>query len=88
MSLPTRVVGGHKAALNNPNVSDEAKQHSRQVVDELDDAPETEEARQGYQEDKDQTRVNAGYKATLKNPNVSEEAKDHARDFLESKNAI
>ncbi|KAH9840318.1 uncharacterized protein C8Q71DRAFT_703430, partial [Rhodofomes roseus] len=62
--------------------TDEAKQHSRQVVDELDDAPETEETRQGYQEDKDETRVNAGYKATLKNPNVSKEAKDHARDFL------
>jgi hypothetical protein len=27
--------GGHKATLKNPNVSEEAKEHSRQVLDEL-----------------------------------------------------
>ncbi|KAH9931822.1 Conidiation protein 6-domain-containing protein [Fomitopsis serialis] len=88
MSLPTRVIGGHKAAVNNPNVSDDAKEHSRQVIGELDEAPETQETRQSYQEGKDETRVNAGFKATLKNPNVSEEAKEHARDVLEDKHAF
>lgn len=27
------VVGGHKANLNNPNTSEESKQHSREVLD-------------------------------------------------------
>ncbi|KAH7105158.1 Conidiation protein 6-domain-containing protein [Auriculariales sp. MPI-PUGE-AT-0066] len=30
------VVGGHKANLKNPNTSDESKEHSRQVLDEMD----------------------------------------------------
>ncbi|KZT66122.1 hypothetical protein DAEQUDRAFT_746693 [Daedalea quercina L-15889] len=88
MSLPTRVVGGYKAAINNPNVSEEAKDHAREAIDELQQDPETQATREGYQEDKDETRVNAGYKATLKNPNVSEEAKEHAREVLEKKQAI
>lgn len=29
-----QIAGGHKATLNNPNVSDEAKQHSKKVLDE------------------------------------------------------
>ncbi|KAI8981148.1 Conidiation protein 6-domain-containing protein [Trametes punicea] len=29
------VARGHKAAINNPNVSEEAKEHSRQVLEEL-----------------------------------------------------
>ncbi|OCH91405.1 hypothetical protein OBBRIDRAFT_818797 [Obba rivulosa] len=84
MSLPTRQIGGHKAAINNPRISEEAKEHSRQAIDELEGQAETQQTRQGYQEDKDETRVNAGYKATLKNPNVSEEAKEHAREVLEN----
>ncbi|EED80683.1 predicted protein, partial [Postia placenta Mad-698-R] len=72
-----------KAALKNPNVSEEAKEHSRQAVEDLEQQPETQQTRQGYSDDKDETRVNAGFKATLKNPNVSEEAKEHARDVLE-----
>jgi len=31
------VIGGHKAALKNPNVSEEAKERSRQAIDELGD---------------------------------------------------
>ncbi|PCH44042.1 hypothetical protein WOLCODRAFT_90632 [Wolfiporia cocos MD-104 SS10] len=88
MSLPTRQIGGHKAAINNPNVSDEAKEHSRQAIQELERDSETQDTREGYQEDKDEVRVNAGYKATMKNPNVSQEAKDNARELLEEKGAI
>lgn len=29
-----QIAGGHKATLNNPKVSDEAKQHSKKVLDE------------------------------------------------------
>ncbi|KAI0763851.1 Conidiation protein 6-domain-containing protein [Trametes elegans] len=88
MSLPTRQIGGHKAAINNPHVSDEAKEHSRQAIDELESQPEAQETRAGYEEDKDEVRQNAGYKATLKNPNVSEEAKEHAHQILEERDAI
>ncbi|KAI0334649.1 hypothetical protein GY45DRAFT_1318255 [Cubamyces sp. BRFM 1775] len=66
MSLPTRQIGGHKAAINNPRVSEEAKEHSRQAIEELEAQPETQETRAGYEEDKDEVRQNAGYKATLK----------------------
>lgn len=34
MSNPGNIVGGHKANLNNPNTSDEAKENSRQVLDQ------------------------------------------------------
>ncbi|KAL8949784.1 MAG: hypothetical protein Q9222_004127 [Ikaeria aurantiellina] len=33
MSNPGNIVGGHKANLNNPNTSEEAKQHSKEVLD-------------------------------------------------------
>ncbi|RPD58779.1 hypothetical protein L226DRAFT_517762 [Lentinus tigrinus ALCF2SS1-7] len=88
MSLPTRQIGGHKAAINNPRVSEEAKEHSRRAIDELESQPETEETRAGYDEDKDEVRQNAGYKATLKNPNVSQEAKDRAQEILEERDAL
>ena len=55
-----------QAALNNPNVSEEAKEHSRQAIDDLESQPETQQAREGYGEPKDEVRVNAGFKATLK----------------------
>ncbi|KAL9023418.1 MAG: hypothetical protein Q9196_007214 [Gyalolechia fulgens] len=34
MSNPGNIVGGHKANLNNPNTSEEAKQHSKEVLDQ------------------------------------------------------
>jgi hypothetical protein len=54
-----------KAAINNPNVSDEAKEHSRQVIEEVskNDLPKEQEL---ASDDKDETRVLAGYKATMK----------------------
>lgn len=33
MPTEAQIAGGHKATLNNPNVSDEAKEHSRQVLE-------------------------------------------------------
>ncbi|KAH9908238.1 uncharacterized protein BXZ73DRAFT_109962 [Epithele typhae] len=84
MSLPTRQL----AAINNPNVSEEAKEHSRQMIEELEHDPELSVTREGYEDDKDNTRVNAGHKATLKNPNVSEEAKERSRQFLQERDAL
>ncbi|KIL68933.1 hypothetical protein M378DRAFT_158083 [Amanita muscaria Koide BX008] len=34
---PGNVIGGHKANLKNPQTSEEAKEHSRHVLDNIDD---------------------------------------------------
>jgi hypothetical protein len=51
-----------------PNVSEEAKEHSRQVIDEIEASGEADDVRERYDAEggKDQTRVLAGHKATLK----------------------
>jgi hypothetical protein len=57
--------------MHNPNVSAEAKEHSRQVVEEIQgrdvvhDDGTTEQSSHSYS-DKDESRVLGGYKATLK----------------------
>jgi hypothetical protein len=33
MPSDAQIAGGHKANLNNPNTSEESKQHSREVLD-------------------------------------------------------
>lgn len=40
------------AALNNPRVSEEAKEHARQELDNLEQSGEVEQVRQSYEEDK------------------------------------
>ncbi|KAI5820529.1 Conidiation protein 6-domain-containing protein [Pyronema omphalodes] len=42
LTNPGNVIGGYKASLKNPNVSQEAKQHSREVLDEVFDGGDTE----------------------------------------------
>jgi hypothetical protein len=57
--------------MHNPNVSAAAKEHSRQVVEEIQgaevvhDESTTEPSSHSYS-DKDENRVLGGYKATLK----------------------
>ncbi|PWW78637.1 hypothetical protein C7212DRAFT_361654 [Tuber magnatum] len=81
------VIGGHKANLHNPNTSEEAKQHSREVLEEL--GLETGSYTSGPSSadvnivGKNPGNVAGGYKATLHNPNVSEEAKERAQEKLE-----
>ncbi|KAH6910647.1 Conidiation protein 6-domain-containing protein [Coprinopsis sp. MPI-PUGE-AT-0042] len=88
------VIGGLKAAINNPRVSEEAKEHDRERLREMGEEVEgtttssstTTRSRTDHSSTGDQeheNRVLGGYKATLKNPNVSEEAKEHAKDVLE-----
>ncbi|CAZ84096.1 unnamed protein product [Tuber melanosporum] len=85
------VIGGHKANLHNPNTSPEAKQHSREVLEEL--GFETTSYTSGPSgvdvniEGKNPGNVAGGYKATLHNPNVSEEAKERAQEKLEQMGA-
>ncbi|EAU84080.1 hypothetical protein CC1G_06942 [Coprinopsis cinerea okayama7 len=82
---PGNVARGLKAAINNPNVSEEAKQRDIQKLQEMGyDAPGGNSGSSNDAGDHDglSTRQRAGYKATLKNDNVSEEAKQHAREVL------
>ncbi|OJT04281.1 Conidiation-specific protein 6 [Trametes pubescens] len=94
MSSNRQIAGGHKAAINNPNVSEEAKEHSRQQLGgEYDDETEFTESRgsggrKEASEGKDETRQNAGFKGVLKNPNAGEEAKEHAKQILEERGAM
>ncbi|KAH8978197.1 Conidiation protein 6-domain-containing protein [Lactarius hatsudake] len=87
-----RVVGGHKAAMHNPNVSAEAKEHSRQVVEGIQGSGAVQDDYSAKPSlatgDKEESRVIGGYKAALKNPNVSEEAKERAQQILEDKDAL
>jgi len=82
---PGNVIGGHKATLNNPNQSEEAKQHSQKVLDEQFDGGDvgahSTAGTQGSGE-KNPGNVAGGFKATLKNPRVGEEAKEHAKEKL------
>ncbi|KAI0666711.1 hypothetical protein C8Q78DRAFT_994779 [Trametes maxima] len=74
-----RVLGGYKATLHNPNTSEGAKQHAREILEA--DGYQFERP-EGVTEDEHQVRVNAGYKAALNNPRVSDEAKLHAEEYL------
>ncbi|EJD03978.1 uncharacterized protein FOMMEDRAFT_50389, partial [Fomitiporia mediterranea MF3/22] len=71
-----------EAALQNPRVSEEAKEHAQQVLDELGDTEEATINTERYSEEKVPDNVARGYKATLKNPRTSESAKEHAREVL------
>ncbi|KAH6899718.1 Conidiation protein 6-domain-containing protein [Thelonectria olida] len=76
-----QIAGGHKAAINNPNVSKEAKEHSKKVLnEEFDggDVPKASEDDSG----KNPGNVAGGLKAAINNPNVSEEAKESAQERL------
>ncbi|KDQ57722.1 hypothetical protein JAAARDRAFT_194009 [Jaapia argillacea MUCL 33604] len=80
-----RQMGGYKATLKNPNVSEEAKAHAREILKEdgyTFDRPE------GATEEEHETRVLAGYKAALHNDRVSAEAKAHARQYLKEHGAL
>ncbi|KAI9864227.1 MAG: hypothetical protein M1824_005622 [Vezdaea acicularis] len=71
------IAGGHKATINNPKVSEEAKQHSREVLEN-----ENFEYQTGDKGDKNPNNVAGGLKATVKNPRVSDEAKQNAQERL------
>ncbi|KAJ5492485.1 Conidiation-specific protein 6 [Penicillium expansum] len=79
---------GYKAALHNPNVSEEAKQHSQAMLDELGgDQPRKELHKARGDQNKDPTRVSAGLKAAQKNPNVTGSGKQRAAEKMEQRDA-
>ncbi|OJJ47314.1 hypothetical protein ASPZODRAFT_15996 [Penicilliopsis zonata CBS 506.65] len=76
---------GYKAAIHNPRVSDEAKAHAQDVLDnELGgDKPRHDLYAVRGDPQKDPMRIAAGYKAATKNPRNSEEGKQRASDRLD-----
>jgi len=80
MSESHRVAGGHKAAINNPNVSEEAKDNSRKVLDSLEKSGDLD-----YEPGnaaKNPGNVIGGKKAAIHNPRVPEETKDRLKGEL------
>uniref|UniRef100_A0A0W0G332 Uncharacterized protein n=1 Tax=Moniliophthora roreri TaxID=221103 RepID=A0A0W0G332_MONRR len=73
MSSADNVARGLKAAINNPRVSDEAKESAQERLNDMTGTTQEHE-----------NRVLGGYKATLSNPSTSESAKDHAREVLDA----
>ncbi|KAI3390494.1 hypothetical protein diail_9506, partial [Diaporthe ilicicola] len=76
MASEAQVIGGHKAAIHNPNTSDEAKAHSKEVLKEdfnlIVDGNKT----------KDLDHVEAGLKGAMHNENLSAEAQFAAAEKL------
>ncbi|KAI0502838.1 conidiation protein 6 [Xylaria bambusicola] len=80
MASEAQVAGGHKANINNPKTSDEAKQHSREVLDKEFSGGDVPGASDN--QDKNPNNVARGLKATINNPRVSDEAKESAKERL------
>ncbi|KAJ5453043.1 Conidiation-specific protein 6 [Penicillium cf. griseofulvum] len=75
---------GYKAALSNPNVSDEAKEHSQSVLNEMGgDRPREELYQSRGDQGKDPVRVSAGLKAAQRNPRVTEGGKQRASQKMQ-----
>ncbi|KAG6830996.1 hypothetical protein H0H92_013468 [Tricholoma furcatifolium] len=88
---PLRTVSITIHPLINPRVSEGAKQHSKDILDEYSQSPD-QPAKSAGTADVDPSELSqqqlGGYKATRKNPNVSQEAKQHATDILEERGQI
>ncbi|KAL1977842.1 hypothetical protein VTN31DRAFT_701 [Thermomyces dupontii] len=74
---------GYKATLNNPRVSQEAKQHARDMLENqlMGDEP-SKDIHDLSNPTKEKNRVQGGYKAATKNPRVSEAAKEYSQERL------
>ncbi|TBU22987.1 Conidiation protein 6-domain-containing protein [Dichomitus squalens] len=84
-----RVAAGLKAAINNPNVSEEARERAQERLEHMGASTETDNSGRYATGTVDSSgheanRVLGGYKATLHNPRASDEAKQHAREILEA----
>ncbi|EKV10207.1 Conidiation protein Con-6, putative [Penicillium digitatum] len=79
---------GYKASLSNPNVSEEAKQNAKAMLEDLGgDQPRKELHQARGDQNKNPTRVSAGLKAAQQNPNVTEAGKQRAAEKMEQRSA-
>ncbi|KAL2215192.1 Conidiation protein 6-domain-containing protein [Thermoascus aurantiacus ATCC 26904] len=76
---PANKARGYKAALKNPRVSQSAKEHARQVLDQEYEGG----AASSSDEEKKPTNVIRGLKAAIHNPNVTDYGKMQARKKME-----
>ncbi|KAF8608856.1 hypothetical protein BDV93DRAFT_518900 [Ceratobasidium sp. AG-I] len=77
-----RVLGGHKATLNNPNTSEEAKEHAKQVLADAGVSAGNTGSTGTNETSTHDKNVLAGYKGVLARDNVSDEAKEKAERIL------
>ncbi|EPS33067.1 hypothetical protein PDE_08029 [Penicillium oxalicum 114-2] len=73
---------GYKAALHNPLVSEEGKDHARQMLEQMDEEQARRELYNLEESAKDPNRVIAGLKAAQHNPLVTEEGRRMATKKL------
>jgi len=77
MANPGNVARGLKAAISNPNNSEEAKERASERLQDMQESGELES------KEAHDANVAIGHKAALSNPNISEEAKEHSAQVLE-----
>ncbi|KAI0639305.1 hypothetical protein C8Q77DRAFT_1152291 [Trametes polyzona] len=75
---PGNVARGLKAAISNPNNSEEAKERASERLQQMDASGELD-SREAHEDN-----VAIGHKAALANPNISEEAKEQSAQVLEN----
>lgn len=85
MADPGNIIRGHKANLANPHTSEESKERSRQVLEELEggEGGMGEPTFQRSPMEKDPENVARGLKAAVSNPRVSQEAKERDKQRLQ-----
>ncbi|KAI5778300.1 hypothetical protein EDC01DRAFT_791066 [Geopyxis carbonaria] len=79
---PANIIGGHKATLKNPNASEEAKAHSREVLDREFDGGDTAKYSTARKGEHNPKNIEGGLKAAINNPNTGEEARERAKERL------
>ncbi|KAI8986918.1 hypothetical protein BD414DRAFT_487464 [Trametes punicea] len=77
MSNPGNVARGLKAAISNPNNSEEAKERAQERLRQMEESGELD-SREAHEDN-----VAIGHKATLSNPYMSEEAKERSAQALD-----
>ncbi|KIY72412.1 hypothetical protein CYLTODRAFT_449958 [Cylindrobasidium torrendii FP15055 ss-10] len=84
---PERVAAGLKAAIHNPNTSDEARERATERLQGIDtqytDKNLDNSSASMDNGDHHRNQVLGGYKATLHNPGSTDAAKSKARDVLQ-----
>ncbi|PTU21611.1 hypothetical protein P175DRAFT_0500493 [Aspergillus ochraceoroseus IBT 24754] len=73
---------GYKAALHNPRVSEDAKQHASKMLQEIHDEEARRKPYKSAEPVKDPARIAAGLKGAQHNPRVSGEGKHRATEKL------
>ncbi|KAI0669998.1 Conidiation protein 6-domain-containing protein [Trametes maxima] len=77
MANPGNVARGLKAAISNPNNSEEAKERASNRLAQMEDSGEIDSP------EAHAAQVERGHKAAISNPNVSEETKQHSQQVLD-----